>query len=297
MARGVMLAPEVLLLLRLAELGTFAAVAEECGLTPSGVSRMVSRLERRTGVTLVHRSTRRLTFTPEGTVFVGYARRMLALCEAAEADLAHRHGEVRGHLRVNCGTAFARHRLAPMLPTFLRRHPDVTIDVSVSDQRIDPIEAQIDVTVRVGLLEDSALIAARLGTVRRVIAASPTYLERRGIPTCAGDLARHDCLLLTGFPGQAFWPMIENGTVVRTAVRGSVTADSADTLLQMALEGVGIIRLGEFLGERALAEGRLIELFRGQHDADPKPISALMLPGRQTIPRVRAFVDFLKESV
>ncbi|WP_186400523.1 LysR family transcriptional regulator [Stappia sp. P2PMeth1] len=290
-----MLAPEVILLLRLADLGTLAAVAEETGMTPSGVSRMVSRLEKRTGIKLVHRSTRRLAFTPEGAVFIGYARRMLALAQAAEVDLSHRHGEVRGHLRVNCGTAFARHRLAPLLPAFLRRHPAVTVGVSVSDHRIDPFEEQIDVTIRVGLLDDSELIAARLGTVRRVIAASPAYLERRGTPTTAQDLASHDCLLLTGFPGQAYWPMIEQGAVVRTPVRGSVTADSADTLLQMAIEGVGIIRLGDFLGRKALAEGQLVELFQGQHDADPKPISALMLPGRQAIPRVRAFVDFLKE--
>ncbi len=291
-----MLQQSVFLLLRLADLGTLAAVADEAGLTPSGVSRIMSRLEEQMGVKLVHRSTRRLAFTSEGTVFLNYARQMLALAEAAEADLSQAQGEVRGHLRVNCGTAFARHRLAPLLPTFLSQYPNVTVDVSVSDYRIDPLENQIDVTIRVGRLEDSDLIAARLGTVQRVIAASPDYLKRRGTPTTLKDLAHHDCLLLKGFAEQAFWPMIENKTVVRTAVKGRVTADSADTLLQMAIEGVGIIRVGDFLGENALASGRLVELFRDRHDADPKPISALMLPGRHAIPRIRAFVDFLKDS-
>jgi DNA-binding transcriptional LysR family regulator len=244
----------------------------------------------------LHRSTRKITFTPEGQIFLAYARQVLALAEAAEADVSHKNGKVEGRLRVNCGTAFARHKLAPLLPRFLSQYPNVTVDVSVSDYRINPIEKQIDVTIRVGLLENSDLLAARLGTVQRIIAASPAYLARCGTPKTIEDLKRHDCLLLTGFAGQALWPMIENGKIVNTAVTGTVASDSADTLLRMAIEGVGIIRLGDFLGERAIADGRLVELFNGQHDTDPKPISALMLPGRQNIPRIRAFVDFLKDN-
>jgi DNA-binding transcriptional LysR family regulator len=297
MQKGTMLTPELHLLVRLSDQGTFAAVAEETGLTPSGVSRMVSRLEQRVGMKLLHRSTRKLTFTPEGQILLGYARQMLALAEAAACDVSQAHGAVKGHLRVNCGTAFARHKLAPLLPKFLCRYTDVTVDVSVCDHRIDPVEKRIDVTIRVGFLEDSDLIAARLGTVRRIIAASPAYLARRGTPTTIADLMNHDCLLLTGFSGQAMWPLIKDGKTVETAVRGTVTSDSADTLLRMAIEGVGIIRMGDFLGEKALADGRLVELFKDRHDADPKPISMLILPGRQNIPRIRAFIDFLKDNI
>lgn len=291
-----MLTPEVLIIIRLSELGTFAAVAEDAGLTPSGVSRMVSRLEERIGAKLLYRSTRKLTFTPEGQVFLSYARHILALAEAAEADVSKKDGKVAGHLRVNCGTAFARYKLAPLLPKFLSQYPDVTVDVSVSDHRINPVEKQIDVTIRVGLLENSDFVAARLGTVRRIIAASPAYLARCGTPKTIEDLKRHDCLLLTGFAGQALWPMIENGKIVSTAVTGTVASDSADILLRMAIEGMGIVRLGDFLGEKAIAGGRLVELFNGQHDTDPKPISALTLPRRQNIPRIRAFIDFLKDT-
>jgi DNA-binding transcriptional LysR family regulator len=292
-----MLIPELHLFVRLSEQGTFAAVAEEAGLTPSGVSRMVSRLEQRVGVKLLHRSTRKLTLTTEGQILLGYAHQMLALVEAAESDVSQAHGAVKGHLRVNCGTAFARHKLARLLPKFLCQYTDVTVDVSVCDHRIDPVEKRIDVTIRVGFLENSDLIATRLGTVQRVIAASPAYLARRGTPTTIADLMNHDCLLLTGFSRQAMWPLIENGKTVETAVRGTVTSDSADTLLRMAIEGVGIIRLGDFLGEKALADGRLVELFKDRHDPDPTPISMLILPGRQNIPRIRAFVDFLKHNI
>lgn len=198
---------------------------------------------------------------------------------------------------MNCGTAFAEYKLAPLLPKFLHQYPDVTVDVSVCDHRIDPVEKQVDVTIRVGFLEDSNLIGARLGTVQRIIAASPIYLERRGTPTTIADLGRHDCLLLTGFPRQPTWPLIEDSKIVKIAVRGTVTSDSADTLLRMAIEGLGIIRLGDFLGEKALADGRLVELFKDRHDTDPKPISALMLPGRRNIPRIRAFVEFLKDNI
>ena len=294
MMKDSVLTAEMLLLLRLSELGTFAAVAAEAGHTPSGVSRMISRLERRLGVMLLHRSTRKLTFTPEGRIFLDYARRISDLVGEAEASLSQKGGQVKGLLRVNCGTAFARHKLAPLLPEFLDLYPDVTFDLSVSDNRIEPIKNEIDITIRVGLLEGGDLIAVRLGMVRRVIAASPSYLARRGTPTSINDLKNHHCLLLSGFPEQARWPMIENGKLVRVPVHGLVTSDSADTLLETAIAGVGIIRLGDFLGAQALGDGRLVEIFKGQHDPDVKPISALVIPGRQNIPRIRAFLDFLK---
>jgi DNA-binding transcriptional LysR family regulator len=204
---------------------------------------------------------------------------MMALAKEAEAEISQKDGRIAGHLRVNCGTAFARYELAPLLTRFLSRYPDITFDLSVSDYRINPIKNNIDVTIRVGLLEDSDLIAVQLGKVKRVIAASPKYIARCGTPTTITELKKHDCLLLTGFAGQACWPMIENGILVKTMVSGTVSSDSADTLLQMAIEGVGDLRLGDFLGEQALSDGRLVELFVGCHDTDPKPISALMLPG------------------
>ena len=282
---------------RTVDLGSFAAVGTEVELTASGVSRIVTRLERRIGAKLLHRTTRRLVLTQEGETFLVHARGILAAVEAAEADVASVHGRPRGHLRINSGTAFARHRLARLLPPFMDQFPEITVDLSVSDHRIDPIADQVDVTIRVGPLGDSELIAVRLGEVRRVIAGSPRYLERHGVPAQAADLARHNCLQLSGFSRLAQWPMFEQGKRVLVPVKGSIRSDSADFLLDLALAGAGLVRFGDFLGEDAVKDGRLVPVLSHCHDPDPQPITALILPGRQNIPRVRAFVDFLKAGV
>lgn len=290
------LIPEIRAFVRVVELGSFAAAAEEVGFTPSGVSRMISRVEDRLGTVLFHRSTRKLTLTSEGDAFLRFARDFVDLEAATEAELSKVLDAPRGHLSVNCGTAFARHVLTPILPKFMETYPDITIDVSVNDHRIDPVSEQVDVTIRVGELDNSDLITVRLGTVRRVIAASPSYLKRKGVPKSPEELHQHSCLLLTGFSRQAIWPMIEDGKKKDIKVSGPISSDSADVLLHMAIEGAGIIRFGDFLGAEALQAGRLRELFSGEHDDDPKPLTALVLPNRHHVPRVRAFLDFLKEE-
>lgn len=291
------LIPDIAMFVRVVELGSFSAAAEASGYTPSGISRMIARIEDRLGTRLLYRTTRRLSLTPEGELFLRQARRFLALEEAVEAELSSGAGEPRGHLRVNCGTAFARHRLTPLLPRFLDRYPRITVDLSVCDHRIDPVKEQVDVTIRVGDLRDSDLIAVRLGTVRRVIAASPKYLAANGTPSTPDDLAQHACLLLSGFSHQAVWPMLVDGVQKDVRVDGPVASDSADVLLHMAMEGIGIVRLGDFLGAEAMARGDLVEILAGQHDDDPKPLTALILPNRQNIRRVRALVDFLKAAL
>lgn len=285
---------DIAVFVRTVDLGTFAAVGAEAGLTASGVSRIVTRLEDRLGVRLLHRTTRRLVLTQEGETFLAHARGILGAVEAAEAAVASTHGRPRGHLRINTGTAFAKHRLASLLPEFAALYPEVTIDLSVSDRRIDPIEQQIDVTVRVGPQVDSELVAVRLGDVRRIIVASPRYLKRHGTPRKAADLLQHNCLLLSGVSRLSQWPMRDGGTPIMIAAKGTITSDSAEFLLDLALAGTGIVRLGDFLGAAALAKGQLVSLLSDCHDDDPQPIVALILPGRQSIPRVRAFIDFLK---
>ena len=291
---NISLVPEIAIFIRTLELGTFAAVATETGFTSSGISRIISRLEDRLNVKLLYRSTRRLALTPEGEIFLDHAKNIKALAEAAVMDVSRSPGHPRGHLRVNCGTAFARHKLASLVPKFLHQYPQVTIDISVSDARIDPVTEQADVTIRVGPLVDSDLVAIRLGTVKRIIAASPSYLADLGTPQTIQDLRQHQCLLLKGFPKQARWPMLEDGNRSIVQVSGSVTSDSADMLLHLAIEGAGIIRLGDFLGEKALASGELVSILLDNHDPERQAITALVLPGRQNIPRIRVFVDMLK---
>lgn len=283
---------------RTIDLGSFAAVAAEGGLTPSAVSKIVSRLEDRLGVKLLHRTTRRLVLTQEGETYLAHARRILAAVETAEAEVTASRGRPRGHIRVNSGTAFVKHRLIPLLPAFATLYPEISIELSVSDRRIDAVAEQVDLTIRVGPLGDSPLIARRIGTVYRVIVASPAYLARHGTPETSADLARHNCLVLSGYARLAEWPLRDaKGERHLVPVKGSLTCDSADALLDLAVRGYGIVRLGDFVSAQALANGELVRLLEHCHDRDPQPMTALILPGRQALPRVRAFVDFLAERL
>ncbi|WP_298819039.1 LysR family transcriptional regulator [uncultured Roseibium sp.] len=288
------LAPELATFVRVIDLGSFASVADERGLTSSGISRAVSRLEASLGYKLLHRSTRRLELTREGEVFLRHARNILAMLEAAKSDISKETELARGHLKINCGSAFAHHKLAPILPAFNETYPDVTVDVSIADHRINPYAEHSDITIRVGPLSDSDLVAVRLGSVSRVIAASPAYLEKHGQPASSKDLLSHNCLLLKGFPHQSNWPFRENGKLVEVAVSGNFSSDSAEMLLRTAIAGLGIVRLGAFLGEAALKSGKLLPILHDSHIKIEQPISALTPPGRQSLPRVRAMLDFLK---
>lgn len=279
------------------DLGSFAAAGLAGGMTASAAARIVTRLEAQLGAKLLARSTRRLVLTQEGEAYLPHARAALAAVAAGQAEMAASQGRVQGLIRVNTGTAFARYRLARLLPQFHARYPGVTLDLTVTDRRIDPEAGQIDVTIRVGPLADSGLILKPLGTVRRVIAASPAYLARCGTPRAPLDLLQHNCLLLKGFARLAQWPMMQDGRHLPVPVSGTVRADNADLLLDLAVAGMGIVWLGDFLGEQAMATGQLVPVLAGQYDDDPQPLSALILPGRQHVARVRAFVDFLAESL
>ena len=287
---------DITIFVRTIDLGTFAAAGQEAGLTASAVARIVSRLEARLGAKLLSRTTRRLTLTQEGATYLRHARAIVAAVEVAAAVVSAGRGQPCGLLRVNTGTAFARHALVGWLPAFQAQYPGITLELTVSDMRGNPALEQTDITVCVGPLADSNLVLVPLGTVSRIIAASPDYLARHGTPQQPSDLLAHNCLLLSGFARLTRWPIIENGKRSLLPVRGNVTCDSADVLLDMTLAGIGITRFGDFLAKRAVADGRLIPLLTGCHDTDPTPLSALVLPGRQNIPRVRAMIDFLKTA-
>ncbi|MGL4438499.1 MAG: LysR family transcriptional regulator [Bosea sp. (in: a-proteobacteria)] len=284
---------EIAIFVRVVETGSFAAAAEELGLTPSGVSKAVTRLEDRLGVKLMQRTTRRLVLTGEGETLLARGRDILAAIEAAEAEVTMARGKPRGLLKVNTGTAYAKHKLAPLLPAFQARYPDISLDLSIADRRVDVIGEQIDVAIRTGSSGDSSLITRRIGEMRRVICASPGYLARHGTPTVPADLLRHNCLSLTGFARLAAWPMQVDGRVTEMNVKGNITCDSAELLLDMTIAGLGIARFGDFMVQEALTKGDIVPLLVDHHVAELWPISALMPPGRQHLPRVRAFVDFL----
>ena len=287
---------EMAAFVRILDKGGFAPAARDLGLTPSALSKLVARLEARLGVRLLTRTTRRLSPTPEGEGYAARARDILALIEAAEADAAAGRARPRGHLRVNTGTAFAKHRLVPALPDFFARYPEITLDLCVTDRRVDLVAEQADVLLRVGPVDDSSLVARKVADGRRVICAAPAYLARRAAPRRPEDLLDHDCLVLHGLARFTAWPFRAGAAGSRTlAVRGRATTDSAEALRDMALAGLGVVRVTEFLVAGDLAAGRLVPLLGAEHVSEEVPVWAVMAPGRQRMPRVQAFVDFVAE--
>ena len=280
---------------RVAERGSFAAAATDLGLTPSALSKLVTRIEDRLGVRLLTRTTRKLALTAEGELFVARSRDILASIEAAEAEVTAASERPRGHLRVSVGTTVAKQILRPALPDFFARYPDITVELHVSDRQADLVAEQIDVAIRSGTLGDSTLVARKVGEARRVICASPRYLERHGSPQVPADLLRHNCLTLPG-PAWTQWPFHTHEGINRLAVSGTFTSDNADLLLDMAVAALGIARLADFIIARAEQEGALVRLLEDSHVPESFPIHALTVPGRHRAPRIRAFIDFVAEQ-
>jgi DNA-binding transcriptional LysR family regulator len=277
---------------RVVERGSFAAAADDLGVTPSALSKLVTRIEDRLGVRLLTRTTRRLALTAEGDLFLTRSRDILASIEAAEAEVTAASQQPRGHLRISVGTALAKQILGPAIPVFLARYPDITTELHVSDRQIDLVAEQVDVAIRSGALGDSTLIARKIGDATRVICASPRYLKQHGSPGVPADLLQHNCLTLPG-PAWSQWPFHTHEGINRLAISGTFTSDNADLLLDMAVAGLGIARLADFMVARAVKQGTLVPLLQDSHIPESFPIHALTVPGRHRAPRIKAFIDFV----
>lgn len=279
---------------RVLDRGSFSAAAKDLGLTPSAVSKLISRLEDRLGARLLERSTRRLVLTPEGEGFLARARRIVADIEEAEAEVMRARGAPRGKLRINAGTAFGLHQLAPALADFLARYPEIEIDLSITDRLVDLLEEQADIAVRSGHIPEGPFKQRKIADLERVICAAPAYLARRGTPQAAADLRQHDCIVVAG-PGLNRWPFRTRAGVDVIEVRPRVTTDDAEAALRLAIEGAGIVRLSEVITGDALRRGELVPLLNDLHHVEAVPLNALYPPGRNRLPRVAVFIDFLME--
>ena len=277
------------------EHASFTGAASALGLTPSAVSKLVSRLEDRLGVRLLHRTTRRLALSSEGDLYYPRARQILSDIEEVEAEVAGLRTAPRGHLRVSISTGFNVHQLVPMLPEFLARYPGVQLELIATDRVVDLVSEHADVTVRAGPIADTSLAALKIAEYGRTICASPSYLERYGTPRSRSDLASHTCIVFTA-PTARRWPFRSHDGVIHAELAPSVTTDSGDTVLQLALEGAGIIRLGDIVVAGPIRRGDLVPLLTDIHDTQSVPVSALYLPGRHRLPKVRVFLDFLVEK-
>lgn len=292
------LLPGIGVLAQVVETGNFARAGEQLGLTPSGVSRAVARLEAQLGVRLFDRTPRAVRLTEEGRSFHAQVTPLLAGLEDAASDASAARGAVKGRLRVNVDPWFARLVLAPRLPDFLARYPDLSLDVMVRDTPGDLIAEGVDVAVRFGAVGPPALVARKLMETRIVAIAAPSYLKRHGTPRRPQDLARHECLLFrdpaTGKPFD--WEFRRNGQVVEVAATGRVLFNDLATKLAACVAGQGIAQSVAFGLEPYLASRQLVQVLPDWAEETYALYS--YHPSRYLPPaKVRAFLDFVKDSV
>lgn len=285
-------------LLRAVDRGGFAGAARELGVSPSSLSKVIAKLERRLGVRLLHRTTRRLTPTAEGETYLERAARIVDAVREADAEAMRHGGEPSGRLRLVVGTSFGAYALVPALPEFLTRYPAIEMDLMIDDPAGDPAEAGADLAIRLGAPGDSTLVARRICDVERVICAAPSYVAAHGTPRDPAALERHRCLTLSGAPDLARWPFTVDGKrlVVDVRKRSRLTANSAETLLELARLGQGIVRLPDVIVGPSLRTGRLVRLFADTHVAEPVPVHAVYPCARARPPKVGAMIDFLIEK-
>jgi len=276
--------------------GGFSAAARELGLTPSALSKLVTRLEDRLGARLLQRTTRRLQLTPEGEAFYVRSRRILADMDEAEAEVVEAGVRPTGLLRLHCGSAFGMHQLAPAIPLFLERHPGVELDITISDEPLVGLGEGVDLAIRIGALDESSMVARRICNLERVICAAPSYLERCGTPRTPDDLQRHNCLWITSLPVLRRWPFDTDDGIRVVHIDGNVVANNAETVLQLAMAGVGITRLTDVIVGDAIRRGELVPILNEWHHVEPVPLYATYPSGRNLSPKIRAMVDFLVEQ-
>ena len=277
------------------ESGSFTAAAEQLGLSKQFVSRRLIQLEDRLGVRLLNRSTRRLDVTPLGQSYYESALRLLGEVEQVEQGIAGQNSEPRGTLRLSAPLSFAMAHLGCLLPLFLQRHPHVSVEVDLSDRPVDLIGEGYDLVLRIGTLEDSTLIARRIGSVQRVYCASPEYLAQRGTPLKPDDLGDHDCLPY-GHGRQVQWRFLSKGKVQSVNVSGRMRVNNGELLRDTAIAGLGVTYLPTFIVADALQDGRLVTVLEA-FAPEALTLSAVYPQHRQSARPVQALVEFLRERL
>ena len=275
---------------RAVETGSFSAVARELGTTQPNISRHITSLEQHLGTRLLHRSTRKLTPTPEGERYYADSRRVLDAIAEAESNV--RGQEIpSGVLRVACPTLLGRTYLLPRVKAFLNLYPKVELDLQIGDRFVDLIEEGVDVAIRIGVLKDSALKARRIGTGERVCVASPEYVARHGAPKVPTNLEKHECILYTLLSSGNVWSFKD----CEVAVHGRFRVNTPDGIRTATLDGLGIAYSPVWLFEDAILDGR-VQLLLEDYPGPPTPIQ-MIYPERRLLPqRAKVFMDFVAEE-
>ena len=286
----------ILAFVRAAEARSFTKAAQQLGMSPSGVSKAISRLEDQFKVRLLHRTSRSVTMTPEGTAFYERCRQIVADLEDAELLLSRAREVPRGILRATLPLSVGRLHLARVIPEFAQRHPEITVEASLTDRMVDLIEEGYDVAVRMGKPPDSRLIARQLAVGTLTTCASPAYLKRHGTPRKPEDLAGHNCIrFVVPSTGRAQeWKFQRGGKRFSIPVSGNLTVDHAEALVQAAMAGTALIQISSYVTAPAIRDGALKTVLSA-FQVDSPAIWVMYPHNRHLTPRVRAFVDFLVE--
>lgn len=292
---------------RVVEAGSFSAVAKQSNTTQGAVSKQVASLERELGVTLLTRTTRSLSMTEEGARYFEVARRLVAEVADIEASLRKGEAQLNGWLRVAASVGFGRLKLMPIIRSFMDLHPQIKVDLHLHDGFIDLVEQAIDVSVRIGDLADSSMIARRAGTSERVLLASKDYVRRLQhagkMPSHPSDLTDHDCIVYTGVSAPNIWTFLAGpasgepqGTPLSIRVEGRMQTNSSEVLRSALISGVGIGFAPSWLCEDEIKEGRAVRLMP-DWDSPRTPIHLIAPAQRKNSIKVRLFSDYVIQAL
>ena len=278
---------------RVAELGSFTRAADALGLSRAMVTTHVQRLERRFGLRLLNRTTRKVAVTPAGADYLAHCRRVFAELAAAEETLRQGKERPEGRLRVDVAGSFARHLLLPALPDFLARYPGIEVELRVNERIVDLVKEGVDLAVRGGVIEDPQLVARPIARARWIFCASPAYLARSGRPQAVGDLAQHALIGSTAADSLQPRAWLFPEDVVPPRLSFAVTVNETEAVMLAAASGVGIAQTMDLMAARALMDGRLQIVLPDLGVAGP-PISVVHTRAAERLARVRVFSEFLR---
>jgi DNA-binding transcriptional LysR family regulator len=278
---------------KVAATGSFAKAAEELSLSNATVSKLISRLEKRLGERLFHRTTRRLSLTETGRILAIRASRILAEAEEAEAEAQSQTHATRGRIRLAAPMSFGLHQIAPRLPEFLFSYPEVSVDLNLDDKVVDMIGGGIDVAIRIAALPDSSLMARQLCPVRRYVVGAPSYFEKHGRPEHPADLVNHACLSYSYLPTGDLWQFSNRkGKRESVRIKGPLSANSGDALDDALKSGLGLALQPDFIAWKSLQSGALERVLAGW-TAPPLAVNILTPAGGTRPKRVTALIEFL----
>lgn len=277
---------------RIVDSGSLTAAAETAGTSLTSVVRSLAALEQSLGTRLLNRTTRRLSLTPEGRDYAERCRQILAAVNEADAALGEQKGALSGRLVLTAPVTFGRLHVAPLVTSFLKQHPDVSVELLLLDRVVDMLEEGLDLAVRIGVLPDSPLVAVPVGSIRRVCCASPAYLRRYGIPRQPQDLSKHKCIGFKGSGSNLEWRFMVDGRVVKLPVKAVFVTNQIETSMDACISGVGLASLLEYQARAGLASGALKAVL-SDHETEPLPVNILYRPDRLMPTRVRVLLDWL----